>query len=471
MRQSLNLRLGQRLKLTPRLQQAIGLLQLSSLDLRAEIQRTLERNPFLERVEELPPDEGDGARDERPERADDIEHEPPRVAESAGYDAYDSACGCRDSRDFSAILENYSQPVSLADSLKQQIRAALIDERQCLVAEALVDNLDAEGYLDLREDELRALFRDHTGIGREDLERALCFLKTLEPAGIGARDLRERLQLQLAQCAAPARDKAHAEDIVIQHFALLSKRNFTALQRATGLDDDDLERALALIRGLDPNPATTPAVDPSTYVTPDLLVRRSNGGFSVELNADALDNVSLSPAYRTYLGASSNREDAVYFRQRYQEARWFLRSINQRNRTILKVGREIIRHQHEFLERGACAMKPLTLKKIAHAVGLHESTVSRATTQKYVLSPRGVHELKFFFSSELGARHGAGHSATSIQSRIRELVAGEPPGKPLSDQEIADRFEARGIVVARRTVAKYREQMNIPPSYMRKGFM
>ena len=506
MRQSLNLKLGQKLKLTPRLQQAIHLLQLSSLDLKTEIQTALENNPFLELDDEQAvvadpsaqeaSDTGDNAensdevvtaslieamRDENAASTTETEialsQDPVETAEdfvvasteSDPTDSYSLALSTRDSHDYSEFLENYRERFNVGDYLKHQLHGARVSNRLVMIAEILVDNLTGDGYLDLNDVELEALFQGHVNVGREEIEEALAIVQSLEPVGVGARNLKECLLIQLRQMSDQDQRCRIAVTIVESHFDLLSKRNSNGLMRATGLDQEGLADILHLIRSLDPRPGAGIDSNPPPYVAPDLVVRKDGASWLVELNSDAGDSLVLSPASKAYLNAQTAKEDTLYSRERYQEAKWLLQSLKQRNQTILRVGREIIRHQQGFLEHGESAMQPLTLKRVAETLELHESTVSRATSHKYILTPQGLHELKYFFSKELSNAGGPACSATSIQSRIRRLIAEEPAGKPISDQKIADYFKSEGIVVARRTVAKYREQMHIPPSSQRKG--
>ncbi|KAA3621624.1 MAG: RNA polymerase factor sigma-54 [Proteobacteria bacterium] len=496
MKPSTNLRLGHKLKLTPRLQQAITLLQLSSMDLETEIRNTLENNPFLEEQEGPAPgiaETGEGTTESGPDtgsdhfdQTDPTANDTDYLAGSRDYASVDAAVrddppvsrdttpmtpSVRDSYDISAFLDNLSGYRSLAEHLREQIRIAPLTERQFLVADAILENINADGYLETSVGELVEFLADLGGVDDDEIERVLAVVQSLDPPGIGARDLRECLLLQLVQMESSHESVNHAEAIVRERFDALSRRDFTAIRRTLDLGEDDLVDALNVIRHLDPKPGAQLDRSPAGYVVPDLVVTRSRDGWQVQLNEDAQSKLTISPSSKTYLAADSNREDKIYFRQRYQEAKWFLQSLKQRNNTILRVATEIMRHQQGFLDHGERAMKPLTLRQVAEALELHESTVSRATSNKYILSPRGAHELKYFFSSQLSSDKGDALSATAIQAQIRTLIAEEPDDKPISDQKIADHFKSKGISVARRTVAKYREQMHIPPSSQRKGFL
>jgi len=493
MKQSLNLKLGHRLKLTPRLQQAITLLQLSSMDLETEIRGALEANPFLEETEGPSPGiaavpdpsgprgangadgpgepgydgDGEGAGDLAGARGDDAGR-PADTAATA--DTLPSPASSRDSYDATDLLDRLTGGGSLADFLADQVRIAPMTERQSLIAAAVVQNINPDGYLDASIEELVELLAQADTFTADEIEQVLAVVQSMDPPGIGARNLRECLMLQLRQLegTAPVRT---ARRIVSDHFDALCRRDFAALRRILDADEVALTEAVNVIRGLDPRPGARIDPTPPAYVVPDLEVYRGESGWQVRLNDSALSKLSISPSTRSYLAAGGNREDAAWFRQRYQEAKWFLQSLKQRNETIMRVASEIMRHQEGFLEHGERAMRPLTLRQVAEALELHESTVSRATSHKYILSPRGTFELKYFFSSQLASEQGDALSSTAIQAQIKALIAREPGDKPISDQKIADHFKAQGITVARRTVAKYREQMHIPPSSQRKGLL
>jgi RNA polymerase sigma-54 factor len=492
MKQSLSLKLGHKLKLTPRLQQAITLLQLSSVDLEGEIRNALESNPFLEETSGPAPaggvsadesvDSGTIPSDDLADRDPTAEPEPHYGEQYAPQETGDHAAGMASRRDDASgivpstkqsydnapLLDNLTHGASLADRLREQLRIAPLDDRESLIAESILENINEDGYLDATIEELTTLLNEFADISSSEVERVLRIVQSMDPPGIGARDLRECLRIQLTLLD-DSENVRHALTIVEKHFDALSRRDFGGIRRQMVLSEAELSDAIGMIRQLDPRPAARLDDTPPQYVVPDILVRHGEAGWQVLLNEDAQSKLTISPSTRTYLAANTNREDTLYFRQRYQEAKWFLQSLKQRNETILRVAQEIMRHQSEFLEHGEKAMRPLTLRQVAEALDLHESTVSRATSQKYILSPRGTHELKYFFSSHLASDRGDALSSTAIQAQIRTLIANEPGSKPISDQKIADHFKSLGISVARRTVAKYRELMHIPPSSQRKG--
>jgi RNA polymerase sigma-54 factor len=495
MKQSLNLKLGHKLKLTPRLQQAINLLQLSSVDLESEIRDALEDNPFLEEREGPAPgmanelrNDADGLPD-RPSDTDEFadatangtdyldaaRDQPPGDTtmpdrESVIHGTTESYPTLRDSYDSSAFLDNLHGNRSLADTLREQLRIAPLSSTQLLIAEVLLENINEHGYLETEVEEVIEFLRPHMVVSEREVEAVISVIQSMDPPGIGARDLRECLLIQLAQLSPETPALRHARTMVEQHFDALGRRDFPMIRRMLAIDEATLTEALGVIRHLDPRPAASLDQSLPAYVVPDVVVSHGRDGWQVRLNEEALSKLTISPSSRTYLSAEGNREDKLYFRQRYQDAKWFLQSLRQRNETILRVASEIVRLQQEFFELGERAMKPLTLRQVAEALELHESTVSRATSHKYLLSPRGTHELKYFFSSQLAGDQGDAFSSTAIQARIRLLIAAEPEHRPISDQKIADHFKSQGITVARRTVAKYREQMHIPPSSQRKGY-
>lgn len=469
------------------------MLQLSSLDLQQEIQLNLESNPFLEEqgAEILPEDTGlePTEIEESPQLSfsddltidSDADFSAEDFTEKAAEDwvvrsepetvRTKNEGSVRSDIDTSSLLENVSGTRSLIDYLDEQIKQTPMSRKQALIASVLVENINDDGYLDLELAEVHKLLPEGIQITESEFNNAVKLIQQLDPTGVGARDLPECLLLQLESMSGDDNDIADAHLIVSQHMQALSTRDFSRLKKHSGLDHDRLVIALNIIRSLDPKPAQRLSSLPAAYIVPDILVKKATTGWQVELNSDNRTNLGLSPAYRTYLSADGSSEDSIYFKQRYQDAKWFLQSLKQRNETIILVAMEIVGHQCEFFEHGPSHMKPLTLKRVAEKLSLHESTISRATNQKFMLSPRGIHELKFFFSSQLETESGENSSSTAIQAQIRQLINGESGKKPISDQRISDHFKSRGVHIARRTVAKYREQMNIPSSSQRKSLI
>ncbi|WP_046079776.1 RNA polymerase factor sigma-54 [Halomonas sp. HG01] len=461
MKASLQLRVGTQLTMTPQLQQAIGLLQLSTLDLRQEIQQALEANPMLE----LEDDFGEQAAGETPD--DDWSDEIPEElsVDSDWSDTFQDAGGSGEAPDF----ERQAAGQSLQSHLVWQLAMSELDERETRIAESLIDAVTPDGYLDQPLDELRDGLRAQglDGLATREVEAVLLRLQQFEPTGVFARDLRECLLLQLATLTDDTPLLPQARRLVRQFLEALAGNDRRLLKRRLGLDDETLDEVIGLIRGLDPRPGSEFASGDSDYVIPDLIARYTPQGWRVELNPEAMPRLRIQPDYAALIKRADKSDDNQFLKDHLQEARWLIKSLASRNDTLLRVGHEVMTRQIEFLEHGEEAMKPLILADIAQTVEMHESTISRVTTQKFIHTPRGVFELKYFFSSQVGDGEDA-HSSTAIRARIRKLIEGEPPRKPLSDSKLVTLLAEEGIEVARRTVAKYREAMHIPSSSQRK---
>ena len=466
MKASLQLRVGTQLTMTPQLQQAIALLQLSTLDLRQEIQQAMESNPMLELEEGF----GEQAVAETPE--DDWSSEIPAElsTDSDWSDTYQdlgAPAGGGEGPDF----ERQAEGQSLRGHLAWQLAMTDLEPRQLQIAESLIDAVDDAGYLAQPLDEIRDGLRRQglDGLRSREVEQVLLRLQQFEPTGVFARDLRECLMLQLATLPDDTPLLPQARRLVRQFLEALAGDDRRLLKRRLGLDDDDLDTAIALVRSLDPRPGSAYSSVENDYVIPDLVARQDRRGWHVELNQEALPRLRIQPDYAALIRRADKSQDNQFLKDHLQEARWLMKSLSSRNDTLLRVGREIMARQLDFLEQGEEAMKPLILADIAQAVEMHESTISRVTTQKYIHTPRGVFELKYFFSSHVGGNgEGDAHSSTAIRARIRKLIQEEPPRKPLSDSKLVALLDEAGIQVARRTVAKYREAMGIPSSSERK---
>ena len=483
MKPSLQLKLSQHLTLTPQLQQSIKLLQLSTLELNQEIERFLLENPMLER------EDGDGV-DFQPAAPDTnnpshVEHEASTTP-AAGDETGDSAEEARDPVPFedgpewsSAGSSNNNKDdddesdfqglqvasTSLADHLNQQISLTPLSDRDRALARLIIEALDEDGYLNQTLEELFALLPGEYDFELEDLAIALNQVQSLEPAGVAARSPHECLALQLRSLP---QDKANvlAQSIVTEHLELLAERNFVRIKRATGCNDDELRAAHALICSLDPHPGARYSNAETRFVVPDVVVRKLRGRWAVSLNTEAMPRLRVNALYASIL--QQNRGSGGALTTQLQEARWLIKNVQQRFETILRVSQAIVDQQRQFFDYGDVAMRPLTLREIAEQLELHESTISRVTTQKYMATPRGVFELKYFFGSHVSTDTGGAASSTAIRALIRQLVDAEDRKKPLSDAKIADLLGQQGIVVARRTIAKYRESLNIAPVSQRK---
>ena len=483
MKPSLQLKLSQHLTLTPQLQQSIKLLQLSTLELNQEIERFLLENPMLER------EDGDGV-DFQPAAPDTntLSHTEPETpsAPAGGDESGESTEDARDPVPFedgpewsSAGSSNNNKDdddesdfqgmqvasTSLADHLNQQISLTPLSDRDRALARLIIEALDEDGYLNQTLEELFALLPGEYDFELEDLAIALNQVQSLEPAGVAARSPHECLALQLR---ALPQDKINmlAHSIVTEHLELLAERNFVRIKRATGCNDDELRAAHALICSLDPHPGARYSNAETRFVVPDVVVRKLRGRWTVSLNTEAMPRLRVNALYASIL--QQNRGSGGALTTQLQEARWLIKNVQQRFETILRVSQAIVDQQRQFFDYGDVAMRPLTLREIAEQLELHESTISRVTTQKYMATPRGVFELKYFFGSHVSTDTGGAASSTAIRALIRQLVDAEDRKKPLSDAKIADLLGQQGIVVARRTIAKYRESLNIAPVSQRK---
>lgn len=478
MKPSLQLKISQHLTLTPQLQQSIKLLQLSTLELDQEIERFLQDNPMLEREEAEGIDFGSSPQpvagaSENPRNdgeAPTASEQPSEPADNASFDeggewsSASSSGGSRDDED-TDFQELQAADTSLRDHLDQQVSLSPLSDRDRALVRFLIEALDDDGYLHQSLEELLPLLPEELGFDLDDLSIALRHVQHLDPAGVGARSPMECLGLQLR--AMPESDtRKLALAIVDNHLDLLAERNFVRIKRLLGCDDDALRAAHALICSLDPRPGAQHSAQETRYIVPDVVVRKHHGRWTVNLNPEAMPRLRINSLYASIL--QQNRGSGGALTSQLQEARWLIKNVQQRFDTILRVSQAIVDQQRQFFDYGDVAMRPLTLREIADQLELHESTVSRVTTQKFMATPRGVFELKYFFGSHVATDTGGAASSTAIRALIRQLVDAEDRKKPLSDAKIAELLGQQGIVVARRTIAKYRESLNIPPVSLRK---
>jgi RNA polymerase sigma-54 factor len=479
MKHSLQLKLSQHLTLTPQLQQSIRLLQLSTVELNQELERYLAENPLLERADLGPPDEaavaiapnGSAGETGTVTQAQEARDEPPTFADEHGFG--DEHGGTGSSRPTDDEREDFTQYAahepSLQDHLTQQISLTGLTDRDKRIAEFVIGHLDEDGYLPSDLEELRqSAITAMSDVEIEELQIALRHVQNLEPTGVGARDVAECLELQLKAMPDGTPHREHAIELVAKHLDVLAARDFNRLKRLLGVSEDELRDVRALILTLDPKPGRAFGSGDVRYVIPDVVVRKSNGRWISALNRDAMPRLRINKMYADILQAS-RENGGKHLSGQLQEARWLIKNVQQRFDTILRVTQAIVDRQKNFFEHGEVAMRPLVLREIAEAVGLHESTISRVTTQKYMLTPRGIFELKYFFGSHVSTDTGGACSATAIRALIKQLVAAEDGRKPLSDHRISDILAQQGIQVARRTVAKYREAMHIQPANLRKS--
>ena len=437
MKQTLEFRLGQQLAMTPRMRQAIRLLQLSTLELRGELGQLVESNYMLETDDASPRAEWGG-----------------------------EVVRGREARDTDSLPEPAE---SLRDRLYWQLNAARFTDEDHLIGTVIIDSIDESGYLEGSMDELLAAL-EHLGLCAEpeEVEAVLKRVQRFEPPGVAARSLSECLLRQLEETAADTPHRDLAMRVARHHLEALSRHDHAGLARRLETTRGEVEAAHALLRTLKPRPGAGYAGTPTEYVTPDLGVFRVAGAWRVELNADAVPRLRINPTYAELARRGGRGAETVSLRRHLTEARWLIRSLENRAETLLRVARAIVRRQEAFLEHGEEGMRPLVLRDIASELDLHESTVSRVTSRKYVQTPRGVLELKYFFSNRVANAEGGGASATAIRARLRKIIEGEEPGRPWSDRRLASDLERAGFPVARRTVAKYRESMGIPPSNERR---
>lgn len=508
MKLSLQLKLGQQLTMTPQLQQAIRLLQLSTLDLQQEIHQALESNPMLE-IEEGPDEahsKADAAAETNTESsissdefsADRIiskdddkdrnktdtdenrweENIPDDLSVDSNWeDIYQtnystgssSGAGDSDSMDFES---RNSAEETLQDHLMWQLNLTPMSDTDRLIGLAIIDAVDNNGMLSTSVESIHASLARPLDIEVDEVVAVLHRIQQFDPVGVAYRDLAECLLIQLAQFEDEAVTDAiaHAKIIVTKHLQLLGNRDYAQLMRLTRLKEAELREAITVIEHLNPRPGAEISPPSTNYIVPDVFVSKDKetGRWRVELNPETAPKIRVNPNYASLVRRSDNSADNNYLRDNLQEARWFIKSLQSRNETLMKVATRIVEHQKGFFEYGEEAMKPLVLHDIAEAVGMHESTISRVTTQKYMHTPKGIFELKYFFSSHVSTAAGGECSSTAIRALIKKLIAVEDVRKPLSDSKITKLLEDQGINVARRTIAKYRESLSIPPSNERK---
>ena len=474
MKQGLQLRLSQQLAMTPQLQQAIRLLQLSTLELQQELQQALESNPLLEQIdthEEI--DTRETQDSETLDTADALEQKemPEELPLDASWDTiYTAGTPSGTSGDYiDDELPVYQGETTqtLQDYLMWQVELTPFSDTDRAIATTIVDAVDDTGYLTVPlEDILESMGDEEIDI--DEVEAVLKRIQRFDPVGVAAKDLRDCLLIQLSQFDKTTPWLEEARLIISDHLDLLANHDFRTLMRVTRLKEDVLKEAVNLIQSLDPRPGQSIQTGEPEYVIPDVLVRKHNGHWTVELNSDSIPRLQINQHYASMCNNARNDGDSQFIRSNLQDAKWLIKSLESRNDTLLRVSRCIVEQQQAFFEQGEEYMKPMVLADIAQAVEMHESTISRVTTQKYLHSPRGIFELKYFFSSHVNTEGGGEASSTAIRALVKKLIAAENPAKPLSDSKLTSLLSEQGIMVARRTVAKYRESLSIPPSNQRK---
>jgi RNA polymerase sigma-54 factor len=491
MKQTLQLRVSQHLALTPQLQQSIRLLQLSTLELHQELEQILTDNPLLERVDD-PLDNSvrllaDGAISSASSSSstDSAADAPSPSAEEGeggldGAEGGDNAAASEGEWSFDDVARTSKAPedddarpqleaheTTLREHLLEQMRVTVREPRDRALLELMIDALNENGYLEESLEEIHARLPEELEIEPEELAISLKLLQSFDPAGVGARDAPECLALQIKRFPkVPLVTRRRALAIVENHLTLFAQRDFNKLKKILDCDDEDLREAQQVIKRCNPHPGATFSSGASDFVVPDVIVKRTKNGWSVMLNHDVMPRLRVNALYANIL--KQNKGEGSLTSQ-LQEAKWLIKNMRQRFDTILRVAQAIVDRQRNFFSHGAVAMRPLVLREIADTLGLHESTISRVTTQKYMLTPHGMFELKYFFGSHVATEAGGEASSTAIRALIKQLIGAEDPKNPFSDSKIADMLGEQGMVVARRTVAKYREALRIPPVNLRKS--
>ena len=468
MKQTLQLRLSQQLAMTPQLQQAIRMLQLSTLELQAEIQEALDSNLMLE----LDGDDAAAIGTEAVVAPVDIPPELP--VDTVWEDIYDS--GPVNDRSSNSDgngadpITHRAQTESLKDRLQWQMSMVRSSETDRIIAAAIIDAVNDDGYLATSLEDIRqSLDPRGQDLTLAEIEAVLRQIQNFDPPGVAARGVDECLAIQLRQFPDDAEWRDVALTLVSEHLHVLASKNYTRLMKTLGLEKGELQHVIDLIRSLSPRPGSAIASDTPEYIIPDVFVRKEKGLWKVELNPDASPRLRVNAGYAGLIRRADDSAENSTLKSHLQEARWFIKSLRSRSETLLKAAACIVERQQAFLEHGEEAMKPMVLADVAAAIGMHESTISRATTRKYMHTPRGVFELKYFFSSHVRTTSGGEASSTAIRAVLRKLIEAENPARPLSDHKLATTLSRQGIRIARRTVAKYREAMAIPCSSERKA--
>ena len=499
MRQSLQLRMGQQLTMTPQLQQAIRLLQLSTLDLQQEIQEALDSNPLLEveegenadtesleqnNQEKSAADEGQASQEEAPVSDYELDSDTAMskdtvsddLAMDVTWDEYMSAAPVASSAPLPDDDNVYQGETSesLHDYLMWQLELTPFSPTDRAIAIAIIEAVDVSGLLTLSCEDILDSINDAEAeepIELDEVEAVLKRVQLFDPVGVAARSLQECLCIQLSQFAPETPWLAETKMILTEHIDLLASRDYRTLAKKTRLKEAELKEVMTLIHSLNPKPAASIIREEPEYVIPDVSVKKVKGRWVVELNPDAMPKIRVNDHYAAMSRTARSSADSQFIRSHLQEAKWFIKSLESRNDTLLKVTNCIVQQQQAFFEHGPEAMRPMVLNDVAEMVDMHESTISRVTTQKYMHTPRGIFELKYFFSSHVSTENGGECSSTAIRALIKKLIAAENTAKPLSDSKIADILAEQGIKVARRTIAKYRESLAIPPSNQRKSLI
>ncbi|MER2493296.1 RNA polymerase factor sigma-54 [Catenovulum sediminis] len=498
MKQSIQLKFGQHLTMTPQLQQAIRLLQLSSLDLQQEIQEALDSNPLLEAEENKEDFESLDALNEQSKKqeksnsdtssdnSDDADNVPDSREELTREDIPDdlptdstwddhfsqgSGSGSGSVAPEDDMVYQGETIDSIRDHLIWQMDLTPFSPLDRAIATAIIDAIDDSGYLTVSVEEILESLGSEEEVEADEVEAVIKRIQMFDPIGVGSRDTKECLLVQLNQFSDDTPWLEETKKIIKNYIDLLGNRDYRTLARKTKLKESELKEVMKLIHSLNPRPGNTVVAEEAQYIVPDVAVKKVKNEWIVELNPESMPKLRVNAEYAALSKTAKNTSDTQFIRSHMQEAKWFIKSLESRNETLLKVARCIVKQQQGFFELGDEAMKPMVLNDVAEEVEMHESTISRVTTQKYMHTPRGIFELKYFFSSHVSTENGGECSSTAIRALIKKLISAENPAKPLSDSKIAELLADQGIMVARRTIAKYRESLSIPPSNQRKSLL
>ncbi|EWH09128.1 RNA polymerase sigma-54 factor [Catenovulum agarivorans DS-2] len=503
MKQTIQLKFGQHLTMTPQLQQAIRLLQLSSLDLQQEIQEALDSNPLLDseenreefesldaineakqqKEEKSTKESTEQSDDAVPDSRDELSREDIRedlATDSTWDDHFTQGTGSGSSSGGAApdddMVYQGETITSIRDHLLWQMDLTPFSPVDRAIAISIIDAVDDSGYLTVSiEDIIESLGIESQEIEDlveiEEVEAVLKRIQLFDPVGVASRDTKECLLVQLNQFAPDTPYLKETKKVIKNYIELLGNRDYRTLARKTRLKEDELKEVMKLIHSLNPRPGNAVVAEEAQYIVPDVAVKKVKDDWVVELNPDSMPRLKINAEYAAMSKTARNTSDSQFIRSHMQEAKWFIKSLESRNETLLKVARCIVKQQQGFFEYGDEAMKPMVLNDVAEEVEMHESTISRVTTQKYMHTPRGIFELKYFFSSHVSTENGGECSSTAIRALIKKLISAENTAKPLSDSKIAELLADQGIKVARRTIAKYRESLSIPPSNQRKSLL
>ena len=475
MKPSLQLKTTQGLAMTQQLQQAIFLLQLSSMELKSEIQEKLESNVMLEIEED---DAGENINEESEiEIASSNEQIESDHIENIAEDSFENTSTNKKTNSENQFTvfefeEEDSKYKTLQEHLRWQLNLTPISDNDKVIAETIIDSLNDDGFLDSTlENILETIGNELEETGIEEIQAVLKIIQSFDPVGVGARNLKECLLIQLKQFDQENQKVQKAKELVDDYFDILATHDYKQLMKKLKLDEKELEKIIGFIQTMNPRPGSHINNTRTEYITPDVNVEKENNKWVVRINKNAMPNLRVNSEYKKMIKRADNSAENQTLKSHLQEADWLIKSLQHRCETLLNVSTCIVEHQRDFLEHGEEAMKPLILQDIANALDLHESTISRATTRKYMHTPRGTYELKYFFASHVKTDRGELRSSTAIRALIKKMIDNELPNKPLSDNKITDLLKKEGINVARRTIAKYREGMSIPPSNERKRML